>query len=226
MAKLVLLVVAAAWAAVLIPPMLRSRVDNRPNSSVTDFRRQLSTLQGTATGGRGGMRTIGRPLAQSPLQRPAAGGRPGHAHHRQASLHADTATRTAPRSGQPRSNTAPARSGPTRSVRNNQFRTHGDPGHDVHRQAHVDRHLTDTRQRRPERIADPRSDVRRRRTNVLFLLVVTTACALFLAATTSSTVLLYVFALSFLALCGYVYLLAQLRQREATGWNNDWIDRY
>jgi hypothetical protein len=231
MAKLVLLVVAAAWAAVLIPPMLRSRVDNRPNSSVTDFRRQLSTLQGTATGGRGGMRTIGRPLAQSPLQRPAAGGRPGHAHHRQASLHADTATRTAPRSGQSRSTTAPvrsgpARSGPTRSVRNNQFRTHGDPGHDVHRQAHVDRHLTDTRQRRPERIADPRSDVRRRRTNVLFLLVVTTACALFLAATTSSTVLLYVFALSFLALCGYVYLLAQLRQREATGWNNDWIDRY
>jgi hypothetical protein len=231
MAKLVLLVVAAAWAAVLIPPMLRSRVDNRPNSSVTDFRRQLSTLQGTATSGRGGMRTIGRPLAQSPLQRPAAGGRPGHAHHRQASLHADTTTRTAPpRSGQSRSTTAPARSGParsgpTRSVRNNQFRTHGDPGHDVHRQSHVDRHRTDTRGR-PERVADPRTDVRRRRTNVLFLLVVTTACALFLAATTSSTVLLYVFALSFLALCGYVYLLAQLRQREATGWNNDWIDRY
>ncbi len=141
MAKLVLLVVAAAWAAVLIPPMLRSRVDNRPNSSVTDFRRQLSTLQGTATNGRGGMRTIGRPLAQSPLQRPAAGGRPGHAHHRQASLHADTTTRTAPpRSGQSRSGSAPARSGPTRSVHNNQFRTHGDPGHDVHRQAHVDRH--------------------------------------------------------------------------------------
>ena len=49
---------------------------------------------------------------------------------------------------------------------------------------------------------------------MLFLLVITTACTLFLAATTSSTVMLYVFALSFLALCGYVYLLAQLRQRE------------
>lgn len=227
MAKLVLLVVAAAWAAVLIPPMLRSRVDNRPNSSVTDFRRQLSTLQGTATNSRGGMRTIGRPLAQSPLQRPAAGGRPGHAHHRQASLHADTTTRTAPpRSDQSRSGAAPARSVPTRSAPNSQFRTHGDPGHDMHRQAHLDRHPVDDRHRRPERVADPRSDVRRRRTNVLFLLVVTTACTLFLAATTSSTVLLYVFALSFLALCGYVYLLAQLRQREATGWSNDWIDRY
>ncbi len=227
MAKLVLLVVAAAWAAVLIPPMLRSRVDNRPNSSVTDFRRQLSTLQSTATNGRGGMRTIGRPLAQSPLQRPAAGGRPGHAHHRQASLHAESTTRTAPpRSGQSRSGAAPARTASNRPARAHQFRTHGDPGHDVHRQAHVDRHPADTRQRRPERVTDPRTDVRRRRTNVLFLLVVTTACTLFLAATTSSTVLLYVFALSFLSLCGYVYLLAQLRQREATGWNNDWIDRY
>ena len=74
--------------------------------------------------------------------------------------------------------------------------------------------------------ADPRSDVRRRRTNVLFLLVISTACTLFLAATTSSTALLYVFVLSFLALCGYVYLLAQLRQREASGWNDDWIDSY
>ena len=37
---------------------------------------------------------------------------------------------------------------------------------------------------------------------------------MFLAATTGSTAMLYVFALAFLALCGYVYLLAQLRQRE------------
>jgi uncharacterized membrane protein HdeD (DUF308 family) len=58
------------------------------------------------------------------------------------------------------------------------------------------------------------------------MLVVSTACTLFLAATTSSTVMLYVFALSFLALCGYVYLLAQLRQREASGWNDDWMNRY
>ena len=79
---------------------------------------------------------------------------------------------------------------------------------------------------RQSRHVDPRSDVRRRRTNVLFLLVISTACTLFLAATTSSTVMLYVFALCFLALCGYVYLLAQLRQREASGWSDDWIDRY
>ena len=45
MAKLVLLLVAAAWAAVLIPPLLRSRIENRPNNSVSDFRDQLSSLQ-------------------------------------------------------------------------------------------------------------------------------------------------------------------------------------
>ncbi len=67
------------------------------------------------------------------------------------------------------------------------------------------------------RQVDPRSDVKRRRTNVLFVLVVATACSMFLAATTGSTALLYVFALSFLSLCGYVYLLAQLRQRDQVG---------
>lgn len=45
MQKLILLVVAAAWFAVLVPPLLRSRFERRPGSSVTDFRRQLSTLQ-------------------------------------------------------------------------------------------------------------------------------------------------------------------------------------
>jgi hypothetical protein len=203
MAQLVLLVVAAAWAAVLIPPMLRSRVENRPNSSVTDFRRQLSTLQSTSNPR---MRTIGRPLAQSPLQRPAAAGRPGHAHHRQAAIHGTTATRQRPaeRSGQVA------------------YRSHGSHGshEQAHRQTHMDRPHPQT-----AGPAGPRADVRRRRTNVLFLLVASTACTLFLAATTSSTVLLYVFALSFLALCGYVYLLAQLRQREASGWGDGWLEQ-
>jgi hypothetical protein len=203
MAQLVLLVVAAAWAAVLIPPMLRSRVENRPNSSVTDFRRQLSTLQSTSSPR---LRTIGRPLAPSPLQRPAAAGRPGHPHHRQAALHGSTATRPRP-AGPPQTDRGQAT-----------FRTHGG-GEPAHRQTHMDR------SRDARRAADPRTDVRRRRSNVLFLLVITTACSLFLAATTSSTVLLYVFALSFLALSGYVYLLAQLRRREASGWGDGWLEQ-
>ena len=91
------------------------------------------------------------------------------------------------------------------------------------RQDHMDRQATPSQAKSQ---TAPRNAVRRRRTNVLFLLVISTACTLFLAATTSSTVMLYVFALCFLALCGYVYLLAQFRQREASGFSDDWIDRY
>ena len=76
MGQLVLLVVAAAWAAVLIPPLLRSRIENRPNSSVSDFRNQLSSLQKTVPSRGVTMRTMARPLAPSPLSRPAAPGRP------------------------------------------------------------------------------------------------------------------------------------------------------
>jgi hypothetical protein len=230
MAKLVLLVVAAAWAAVLLPPMLRSRVDNRPNSSVTDFRRQLSKLQSTAAPTRGGMRAIGRPLAQSPLQRPAAGARPGHTHHRQAAL------RTAPSS--PSNGSIRQAQHPADPPR---YRTHGDPSGDHERPSMsapppISRAERSARGRTPQphhhrqthmsRPVDPGAAVKRRRMNVLFILVVTTACTMFLAATTSSTTLLYVFALSFLALCGYVYLLAQLRQRQGAGWNDGWLDNY
>ena len=59
----------------------------------------------------------------------------------------------------------------------------------------------------------------------MFVLVVTAACTLFLAATTTTTVMVYLFALSFLALCGYVYLLAQIRQREAANWDDGWLER-
>lgn len=64
MQKLILLVVAAAWFAVLVPPLLRSRFERRPGSSVTDFRRQLSTLQRSGPGQRGvpPVRMMARPL--------------------------------------------------------------------------------------------------------------------------------------------------------------------
>lgn len=72
MSKIVLLAVAAAWVAVLLPPLLRSRME-KPNSSVSDFRRQLSTLQRTVpTRGMAPMRSMARPLTQSPAARPAA----------------------------------------------------------------------------------------------------------------------------------------------------------
>lgn len=78
MQPVVLLAVAAVWAAVIVPPLLRSRVESRPNSSVTDFRRQLSTLQrAVPTRTMVPMRGMARPLTQAPQQRHAMHGHPG-----------------------------------------------------------------------------------------------------------------------------------------------------
>lgn len=236
MAQLVLLVVAAAWIAVLLPPMLRSRVENRPNSSVTDFRRQLTKLQNTAAP-RGAMRSMGRPLAQSPLQRPAASGRPSSASARSGvSVHGaagEPAVRTpAP---VPASRAAdrvvdePIETSRYRARGGDQlrYRSHGDPSGSIARPA--SRRNADPRgqyedhSRRAASRPTPVSDVKRRRTNVLFALLIITGCTLFLAATTSSTVMLYLFALSFLGLCGYVYLLAQLRERTAPAYDG-WFE--
>ena len=199
MTKIVLLAVAAAWAAVLLPPLLRSRSENRPGSSVSDFNRQLSSLQRSVpTRGMAPMRSMARPLAQSPygpspfgqtpLVRPAAGGRPGQL-HRTASLHAVPNRDHASVGSMPR-------------------RVHGEPGATryvdgaQHRQATV---------RRPVNV---RMDVKRRRSNIVFMLLMATCATLFLAATTHANSMMYAFALSFLALCGYCYKLVQIRQLE------------
>jgi hypothetical protein len=68
MSQIILLVVGAAWAAVLLPPLLRGRQASRPQSSVVDFRRQLSTLQRSQpTRGVAPMR-MSRPLAPAPTR--------------------------------------------------------------------------------------------------------------------------------------------------------------
>jgi hypothetical protein len=235
MDKIVLLAVAAAWAAVLLPPLLRSRLENRPGSSVTDFRHQLSTLQrAVPTRSITPMRSMGRPLAPSPLQRPAAPGRPGQFQR----THVD---RT---SGLDRASLERAyeRYGYERPERLDRFdrhdrpeRTHGEvtyTGELARRYDREHRHDRDhagfgaghagqaghaghvghrsTHVRR----ASQREMVRRRRANVLFALVGLTAVTLFLAATMQSSGMVYAFAFSFVSLCGYCYKLAQLRQYE------------
>jgi hypothetical protein len=214
MARLVLLVVAAAWAAVLIPPMLRSRIDNRPNSSVTDFRQQLNKLQSNSTPVRGSVRSMGRPLTQSssPLQRQAAGGRPGQGAVRQAPVRQAPVRQASMRSGGTKTRQRPAQRHDQASEAT-RYRSHGDlsGGH-----------------RRPEmgRATGRSATLKRRRMNVLFVLLVTAACTMFLAATTQSTAILWAFGLSFLSLCGYVYVLAQLRERESAEWNNGWLEQH
>ena len=203
MGKIVLLAVAAAWAAVLLPPLLRNRMDNRPGSSVTDFRRQLSTLQrAVPTRNITPMRSMARPLAPSPLQKPAVQYRVGQslprAHGVAAPVGYDRGyDRTAERGYERQHHTGElARRAP---------REHGGREHGV--REHTQRHA-------PARQVSRREVVRRRRSNVLFVLVASNALTLFLAATTNAHAMVYGFALAFVSLCGYVYKLAQLRQYE------------
>jgi len=230
MGKIVLLAVAAAWAAVLLPPLLRSRLENRPGSSVTDFRRQLSTLQRTVpTRSMTPMRSMARPLAPSPLQRPAVTGRSAHVQPGQY--------------GQPSEygqygqfqRAHIAASGERSLARHDRHdRSHREPAYTGELQRRYDR--TDRADRtdrehapvgrvRPARRVSQREAVRRRRANVLFLLVAITATTLFLAATTKSSLMVYAFALAFVSLCGYCYKLAQLRQYEQdrTGYDAQWF---
>jgi Flp pilus assembly protein TadB len=58
---LVLMILAAVWAAVLVPPFVRNRRDARPDNSVVSFRAQLSTLERATPG------TSLRPLGSSDL---------------------------------------------------------------------------------------------------------------------------------------------------------------
>ena len=194
MGQLVLLVVAAAWAAVLVPPLLRSRIENRPNSSVTDFRNQLSSLQRAMPARGVAMRSMSRPLAPSPLSRPAAPGRP----------QMRSGVRTHGGSSQVRSTAQP----PVYRV--------GLYDATPRSRSHGGRHgvAARTAARSDSRQVSPRDAVKRRRANVLFVLVLVAACALFLAATTKVEAMLYVFGVAFTALCGYVYVLGQIRQRE------------
>jgi len=189
MGQLVLLVVAAAWAAVLVPPLLRSRIENRPNSSVSDFRDQLSSLQRAMPARGVAMRSMGRPLAQSPLSRPAAAGRPGM---RGGRTH----------SGSP----APARAEGTGLG----VRRRAQPVRSFDAAPRARSHA-----QRPARApVSSRDALKQRRANVLFFLVLTTACALFLAATTQLTAMIWVAGVAIVCLLGYLWRLGQLRQRD------------
>ncbi len=48
---LVLAILAAIWAAVLLPPYLQNRRETRPGDSIATFRTQLSVLERTTPGG-------------------------------------------------------------------------------------------------------------------------------------------------------------------------------
>jgi hypothetical protein len=57
--KLILLILVGVWAAVLVPPALRSRVQGRPGDSISDFNRRLDILGRTRNTRRSAIPRIG-----------------------------------------------------------------------------------------------------------------------------------------------------------------------
>ncbi|MBI4882506.1 MAG: hypothetical protein HY826_00465 [Actinobacteria bacterium] len=194
MQSFVLLAVAAVWLAVIVPPLLRSRVENRPNASVTDFRRQLSTLQRTVpTRTMVPMHGMARQLAQPPVQQ-----RSSHQRSHTMHGHPGEARRSAVLEATHERESMSRRPGGQRMHEGSLQRRHGGDDTTGHRTMHLHK-------------VSQRELVRRRRSNILFVLVVTVGISAFLAATTHNGLMIYTFALSFVSLCGFCYKLVQLR---------------
>jgi len=164
MSKLILIIVGAAWLAVLLPPMVRAKLHGSPSNSVSNFRRQLNSLE--SSGGRsqqGQLRNMARPLAPSQQYRNAA------------------------------ARTSRPQQGALGNLTGALIRPEG------------------VRHHRAPAMLTPQAMVRQRRQNLVVGMAVVTGISLFLAFTTGSSAFIYLFTVSLLALCGYCYVLVQLR---------------
>ncbi|CAB4653698.1 unannotated protein [freshwater metagenome] len=181
--------------AVLLPPVLRSRFDGGGVSSVSDFRRQLNTLQRTQgpVGAPHAMRAMSRPLAPAPRSVPG---------------------RALP--GRPMPSRAPMQSAPTRGYQRPRLvasdgMLEQEPRH---RRSHHTAELPRHHFAAESAFMSPREVVRRRRVNVLYGLIAANALTLFLGLTTGSSMMVYAFTVAFLGLGAYCYILVQLRNQE------------
>jgi hypothetical protein len=161
---LILIIVCAAWLAVLLPPMVRAKLHGSPSNSVSNFRRQLNSLE--SSGGRsqqGQLRNMARPLAPSQQYR------------------------------NPAARTSRPQQGALGNLTGALIRPEG------------------VRHHRAPAMLTPQAMVRQRRQNLVVGMAVVTGISLFLAFTTGSSAFVYLFTVSLLALCGYCYVLVQLR---------------
>jgi|688.fasta_scaffold769207_2 hypothetical protein len=67
MSTVILMLVGAAWLAVLLPPMIKTRLHGSPGNSMNSFRRQMSSLQ-SPRGRSSDLRSLSRPLAPAPTR--------------------------------------------------------------------------------------------------------------------------------------------------------------
>ena len=198
---MILLIVGAAWMAVLLPPLMRSRFDGGSVSSVSDFSRTLRTLQRTqAPRAQAPMRSMARPLAPSPARQPRPYGAPAAYGQRRP---APQAARTSARGMQRPQTSAYGR---PRLVQDDSMQSaRPRRSHHVHERHHL---------ASEDMFLSPQAVIRRRRTNVLYGLLAANGLTLFLAFTTGSTGMVYLFALAAIALVGYCYTLVQIRNQE------------
>lgn len=196
MQKLIVLIVGATWLVVLLPPFLRSRGENRPTSSVDHFRRNLAVLQQSAPPRINPLQSMGRPLA---------GARPGL-----ADSYARATMKRNPTDPRLRRTDVPLarRDGVSAPA-------HRGVGVAAQGRVHQSEDATAPLQRRSETRSIGRGEMTRRRreqtVRTLFVFSIATAVLAFLA---KSPALIYVCALSVLALFGYCAKLLRLR-REA-----------
>jgi hypothetical protein len=144
--------------------MVRAKLHGSPSNSVSNFRRQLNSLE--SSGGRsqqGQLRNMARPLAPSQQYRSVA------------------------------QRTSRPQQGALSNLTGVLIRPEG------------------VRHHRAPAMLNPQAMVRQRRQNLVVGMAVVTGISLFLAFTTGSSAFVYLFTVSLLALCGYCYVLVQLR---------------
>lgn len=90
---MILVVLALIWAAVLVPPMLRGRVDARPDASVNHFRRHLHVLQRTGPTAVRAANTLRIPSFAAPTPAPAPSYRVARTYSPEAARRARTLRR-------------------------------------------------------------------------------------------------------------------------------------
>lgn len=194
--------------AVLLPPILRSRFDGGGVSSVSDFRRQLNTLQRTQgpMGAPHAMRAMSRPLAPSPRSGP------NRAMPTRANPNRPMPNRAA--SNRAATNRGPSENAPTRGYQRPRLvATNGMIEQEPrHRRTH---HTAEIARQDPSSgYITSRDVVRRRRVNVLYGLIAANLLSLFLGLTTGSSMMVYAFTVAILALGAYCYILVQIRNQE------------
>lgn len=198
---MVLVILAVMWVLVLVPPLLRSRTDGRPNTSISSFQRQLRTLQ--RTGGYPSRGTVTYLRSAQQQSRPGAYPRqaPGYYEDDGYGHRYDDGGYGYDDGGYDR---PPAR----------QYQP-------AYRQPSP---RTMTQARRPAATSSyQREALRRRRQNVLFTLMGSTFVTAVIAFGMNVPALRWLFVLSAGALVVYVLLLVQLRRAaELRSYRSGW----